>query len=255
MALGILNDLTRCTGCEACVAACREINEAQEEPTSRLSASTWTVIERHGVINIKRQCMHCVDPACASVCPVAALKKTPEGPVTYDESRCIGCRYCMVACPFSVPKYEWTRALPRIRKCIFCAQKRLARGEAPACTSVCPSKATVFGEREALIREARQRIRSQPGRYVDHIYGLKEAGGTSVLYLSAVPFETLGFPTGIEEQPYPKLTWQVLSKIPDIASVGGVMMYGLWWIVNRRIQLSDGEHGDGNDRVTVEEVV
>jgi formate dehydrogenase iron-sulfur subunit len=237
MAVAILTDLTRCIGCRACVYACKEINGLPKEEAEGLSARTWTVVERRAGLNVRRQCMHCLDPACASVCPVAALHKTPAGPVVYEEDRCMGCRYCMVACPFHVPKYEWEKPLPRVQKCIFCSEKRLREGGQPACTEVCPAKATVFGDREALIQEARGRIEAHPGRYVNHVYGLEEAGGTSVLYLSSVPFERLGFPTGLDQEPYPRLTWEILSKIPNVVGVGGVLMCGIWWIVNRRMEL------------------
>jgi formate dehydrogenase iron-sulfur subunit len=148
----------------------------------------------------------------------------------------------MVGCPFGIPKYEWDKALPRVQKCIFCHEKRLRAGKQPACTEVCPAKATVFGDRDDLIHEARQRIQANPGRYVDRIYGLEEAGGTSVLYLSGVPFEQLGFPSQVRREPYPRLTWEILSKIPDLGLTGGACLLGLWWIINRRME---------NDRMNV----
>ena len=200
MANAILTDLTRCIGCKACVYACKEINGLPKEEADELNARTWTVVERRGGLNVRRQCMHCLDPACVSVCPVTALQKHSDGPVVYDEDRCMGCRYCMLACPFKVPKYEWDKALPRVQKCIFCFAERLGQGRQPACTEVCPAQATVFGARDELMRAARQRLQAHPGRYVDHIYGVEEAGGTSVLYLSSVPFEQLGFPGG-EDSP------------------------------------------------------
>jgi formate dehydrogenase iron-sulfur subunit len=129
----------------------------------------------------------------------------------------------------------------------MCYSQRVSKGEAPACTSACPAGATVFGERKALIAEARQRLRDNPGRYVDHVYGLDEAGGTSVLYLSSVPFASLGLPSALENQAYPQLTWQVLSKIPNIVATGGVLMLGLWWISNRRDRIARGELTDDHD--------
>ena len=253
MGFAMLIDVTKCVGCRACTLACKEINGLPKAEPTELSAQTWSVVQQKEGLNVRRQCMHCLDPACASVCPVGALEKRPEGPVVYHEDRCIGCRYCMVACPFGVPKYEWEKALPRVQKCIFCFEKRVSQGEPTACASVCPTQATVFGERDALIREARRRIHADPAHYVDHIYGLQEAGGTSVLYLSCVPFDQLGFPAASTETPYPKLTWEILSKLPNVAATGGVMMFGLWWIVNRRNQLQGQaseaqETADGGER-------
>jgi len=239
---GILTDLTRCVRCKACVYACKEINGLPKDDPDYLTAKTWTTVQARQGVNVRRHCMHCLEPACVSVCPVGALRKTQEGPVTYEEKRCMGCRYCMVACPFGVPKYEWDKALPRVQKCIFCHEKRLQAGKQPACTEVCPAQASIFGDRDGLIRDARQRIQSNPGRYVDRIYGLEEAGGTSVLYLSGVPFEQLGFPSGVRREPYPKLTWEILSKIPDLGMVGGACLLGVWWIINRRME---------NDRMNV----
>ncbi|MBK8481570.1 MAG: 4Fe-4S dicluster domain-containing protein [Proteobacteria bacterium] len=239
MTAAILTDLTKCVGCQACVWACKELNGLPRGDDARaLSATTLTVVERHGNVNVRRQCMHCLDPACASVCPVGALHKTPEGPVAYDESKCIGCRYCMVGCPFSIPKYEWDRRVPRVQKCVMCYAELVSRGRQPACTQVCPAGATVFGQREALLTEARHRVASEPQRYIGHIYGEHEAGGTAVLYLSAVPFDQLGFPTTVRKDPYPRLTWNVLSNLPQVVSVAGVGLIGIWWIVRRRQELA-----------------
>jgi len=238
MALGILTDITRCVGCRACVYACKEINGLPRDEARHLNSETWTCVEERAGLNVRRQCMHCLDPACVSVCPVGALRKTSEGPVVYDESACMGCRYCMLACPYRVPKYEWQSALPRMQKCIMCFHQRVEQGKQPACTEACPAQATMFGERNDLIREARARIRRNPERYVDHIYGLKEAGGTSVLYLSSLPFERLGFPMKLDVEAYPRLIWNILSTIPNVVITGGVFMFGLWWLINRRETLS-----------------
>jgi len=248
MPAAILNDVSKCKGCGACALACQEINglPKQEKP-AKLSHDAWTVVRHEKGLNIRQQCMHCIDPTCASVCPVAALRKTPEGPVIYEEARCIGCRYCMFACPFNIPKYDWDDPLPKVQKCIMCYEKRVREGKQPACTTACPTGATKFGDRDALIAEARSRIAQEPDRYVDRIFGLDEVGGTSVLYLSPIAFEEIGFTSTLQHRPYPKLTWEILSKIPNIVSVGGVALAGVYWIVNRRMMME--RMRNENDRV------
>jgi len=243
MKAAILTDLSKCIGCGACVLACGETNGLPvSDPPARLSADAWTAVRRQRGVNIRQQCMHCLDPACVSVCPVRALQKTNDGPVIYDANRCIGCRYCMLACPFGIPKYEWDKRLPKVQKCIMCYDQRVSKGMQPACTSVCPTGATKFGDRDDLIVEAERRIANNPGRYVDHIYGLTEAGGTSVLFISPISFADLGFKTTIRDEPYPKLTWDVLSKIPSIVSFGGVLMIGLHWVINRKMTIQRLAH-------------
>lgn len=182
--------------------------------------------------------MHCETPTCASVCPVGAFRKTAMGPVVYEKDRCIGCRYCMLACPFQVPRYEWDTLFPRVMKCDMCAD-RVLEGRPTACAEACPTGATLFGERDELIREAKRRIQASPERYTPHIYGLEEAGGTSVLFLASLPFEHLGFRGDLGKEPLPTLTWEVLSKIPNTILLGGVFLFGIWWITNRRIRLEE----------------
>jgi len=231
--VGLLYDSTRCTGCGACTAGCKEANDLPLPIEERTTAYTWTVVDDVAGAKMRRLCMHCLDPTCVSVCPVGALEKTPAGPVVYDGTRCIGCRYCIMACPFGVPKYQWDRAIPVVGKCILCAG-RVAKGLPTACASVCPTGATLFGERDALVREAHARIAAAPDVYVDHVYGLTEAGGTSVLMLSGVPFESLGMKTNLPKQPLPLLTWRVLSKIPSFVVVWGACLFGVHWITKRR---------------------
>ena len=248
MSAAILNDLTRCVGCGACVLACQQINGLSADPApERLSDTAWTVLDRKQGVNIRRQCMHCEDPTCASVCPVKALRKTPEGPVIYEESRCIGCRYCMLACPFDIPKYQWGSAFPKVQKCVMCHEKRVREGGEPACTSACPTGASRFGDRDELIREAHRRIAESPDRYVDHIYGLEEAGGTSVLYLSGVPFGELGFPVNINHEPYPRLTWDILSEVPNIVGIGSVALAGVYWVISRRMTMERLQHAGAEE--------
>jgi len=238
---GLLFDSTRCIGCGACYSACKEKHNLSE--TSRdflrddLSVDTYTVVNRRAHQYIRRLCMHCEEPTCASVCPVAALVKTDSGPVLYEESKCMGCRYCMQACPFTVPQFEWKNPVsPRISKCDLC-HDRVAAGLATACATVCPTGATKFGDRSELIAEAKDRIRQNPEKYHDHLFGLEEVGGTSVLMLAAVPLEQLGYPAGLLKQSLPPLTWEVLHKLPQVVGISSVLMTGIWWITNRRNQV------------------
>lgn len=233
----MLIDITMCAGCGACQAACKAENGLPEGVETELSPTAYTALRQVGDAYVRRQCQHCLDPSCVSVCPVGAFTKTAAGPVLYDEKKCIGCRYCVQACPFGVPRYEWTSNFPKVTKCRFCAH-RIAKGLQPACAEACPTGATKFGDRDALIREAHERIAAEPERYVHKVYGVDEAGGTSMLYLSAVPFEQMGFVTRLDRTPLPELTENVLSKLPGVVSLGGVFLMGIWWITNRRADVA-----------------
>lgn len=244
MSKAILYDATLCIDCKLCEKACADRNHLpysdQIAAEEEMSQHKLTYVKAKGDKFMRRLCMNCDDPTCASVCPVAALRKTPAGPVTYDAGRCIGCRYCMLACPFEVPKYEWNSLLPRVRKCDMCAD-RVAAGKPTACAEACPTGATKFGDRDALVAEARDRIAKKPDQYIDHIYGLDEVGGTSVLLLSSVPFAEFGYQANLPKQPLPLLTYNVLSKIPDLAGLGGVLLGGIWWITHRRKEVAAAE--------------
>jgi len=244
MSKAILYDATLCIGCKACEQGCAERNKLPYSDTIAAeqvqSAHKFTVVMTKGEKFMRRLCMNCEEPTCASVCPVAALRKTKDGPVIYEESRCMGCRYCMAACPFGVPKYEWAKALPAVRKCDMCSD-RVAAGKMTACAEACPTGATKFGERDELIAEAKKRLHENPGNYVNHIYGLEEVGGTSVLLLSSVPFEDFGYRTDLVREPLPLYTFRVLSRIPDIVGLGGVLLGGIWWITDRRAKVAAAE--------------
>jgi formate dehydrogenase iron-sulfur subunit len=210
-----------------------------EEEGKELSATHYTVVQsfNNDQTFVRRMCMHCEQPTCVSACLVGAFTKMETGAVLYDESKCIGCRYCMQACPFEVPRYEWTSLTPRVQKCRMCYEK-VAAGGKTACADACPVEATLFGERDELIAEARKRIDANPGGYVDYIYGLKEVGGTSVLYISNVPFDQLGFPMTVPKEPIPELSWKVLSQIPKYSVAAGVVLFGIHWITQRRSEVA-----------------
>jgi formate dehydrogenase beta subunit len=207
-ALGLLYDATKCIGCKACMVACNKANDL--EPDTRLGEGRWQMpidLNAHtkNIIKlyqdeeteetsfVKRQCMHCVDPACTNACMLGALQKREHGIVTYRQELCMGCRYCMMACPFNVPKFEWERLASTIVKCELC-NHRIADGKQPACSEVCPTGAVIFGQRADLLEDAHKRIEDSPDRYIHKVYGEKDAGGTQVLYLSHVDFTKLGLP-------------------------------------------------------------
>jgi len=248
MTMGLLFDATRCIGCGSCASACKEQNKLPGEVEERTTAYTWTTVKPVEGTYMRKLCMHCQVPTCASVCPVGALTKSAEGPVVYDAKKCMGCRYCMMACPFDVPKYQWDRPIPIIGKCILCAG-RITKGESTACATACPVGATIFGKRDDLIRDAQDRIKQNPAGYVDHVYGLTEAGGTSVLMISSVPFEKLGLKNDLPSEPPALRTWQVLSNIPSFVAVWGVFLYGIHWITARRDEVAKAEaHSQSEDR-------
>jgi Fe-S-cluster-containing dehydrogenase component len=253
-ARGVLVDTTKCVGCRACEAACSEANalpapvEAESVFNARRTTDprTFTVVNRYRVREreeryIKTQCMHCVDAACASACPARALEKTPGGPVTYNGSRCLGCRYCMLSCPFGIPTFEYDDPTPYVRKCSFCAERQ-AQGLPPACAEVCPSGALTFGKRGDLLEEAKTRIYQNPTQYVHHVYGEHEAGGTSWLYISDVPLDKLGLPGDVEDKPYPELASTALGAVPMILTLWPPILMGLR-AITRRPEAQNGEEG------------
>jgi len=291
-----LIDITNCIGCRACQVACKQWNEREGEETeleaelgfqnpATLSAKTYTLIAFHEMENpqkpggvesafVMQRCLHCLEPACVSACPTTALYRQDDGPVTYDVDKCIGCRYCLLACPWDVPTAEWNSRAPKISKCTHCADraeqpvpiafngkplsddagKRFAASIAtPACVKACPADALRYGTREEMLTLAHQRISDRPDKYVDHVYGEKELGGTSVVYLSAVPFEKLGFPT-YGEKPFPAFTRAALGAVPPAVMTAGALLGATYAFFRKRVQaVADGsaaskhagDHGQG----------
>ena len=224
LAVGMLYDTTRCIGCQSCVVACAEANKLPPDTrldnihlaSADLSSFTINIIKLYRPAGgnvfsyVKQQCMHCIDPACVAGCMFKGLKKDAKnGVVGWTANLCVGCRYCEISCPYHVPKFQWEGFNPKIVKCEFC-KERLAVGQQPACTAVCPTRAVVFGSRDRLLAEAKIRIKEHPGKYFENrVYGEFEGGGTQVLYLSHVPFEDLGLPKlPGESVPQKYLKWQ-----------------------------------------------
>lgn len=235
----ILVDVTRCVGCGACVEGCQQSNDHPAHEARGFDDQSFTyLMDRGHDVYVRRLCMHCEKPACVSVCPVNALQKSDAGAVVYDERRCMGCRYCMMACPFGVPAYEWHSTTPRVRKCEMCPH-RGAQG--PMCAEVCPAEATTTGDRDAMIAEARRRIAEDPESYHPAIYGLNEAGGTCTLYIGPRSAAELGLPTAALDRPLPDLTWRALRHVPDVVMFGGVFLGGLYWLTRRKDEVARAE--------------
>lgn len=253
--LGVLTDFTLCIGCRLCEKACKEAHglplhekpiddESVFEEKRRPTDKFLTVVNRHtdendenNPVYRKIQCSHCDEPACVSSCLVGALKKTPEGPVIYNEDVCIGCRYCMIACPFYIPAYEYSNPLsPAIQKCDMCYDARISKGKIPACVEICPVEVMVFGKRNQLLKLARERIKKNPERYVDHIYGEHEAGGTSWMYISGVPFEDIGFDVTVGNKPYPELTRGFLSTVPLVFVLWPALLMGIHSFTKNKVE-------------------
>jgi len=242
MRYAMLIDTTLCVGCYECERACAERWGFPEDAETHLLTDTQnTAVLTKGEAYVPRLCMHCADPTCVSVCPVGAFEKTSAGPVIYDADKCIGCRYCMQACPFDVPRYQWNSLNPKVSKCDLC-HDRILNGEKPACVEICPTEARLFGPLDEIIREAQRRVKENPDTYYPKIYGLQEVGGTSIIYLAATSFEELGFPVNLPDHPLPDLTWEVMSKIPNYVFWGTTLLGGIWWITNRRKEVAAYEH-------------
>ena len=275
-AVGVLHDSVRCIGCRKCEAGCQKVNDKNNkeitsgmylpkpdeykkpadrksfddlsvlETQRRTDFQKYTVVNRYAADGVKspvfrkHQCNHCQEPACASACFVKAFTKTPEGPVVYDPSVCVGCRYCMVACPFYVPTYDYDNAWnPLVYKCTMCAP-RLKEGLLPGCVEACPKEALTFGKRSELIKIAHARIAAHPELYTDHVYGETEMGGTNWMYLSPVPHAELGQPE-LGRTSAPELTSGALGSVAMVAGIWPVLLGGAYVINKRRTKNADEE--------------
>ena len=252
---GVLHDISRCIGCRKCEAACNAVNQLGNDPKAledlsvleqnrRTQAAAYTVVNEFKAAPpafAKIQCNHCLEPACASACFVKALKKDKTGAVVYDESLCVGCRYCMVACPFNIPAYTYDDPItPKITKCTLC-RPRILEGKLPGCVEACPKEALIFGKRKDLIREARRRIAAHPDHYQDHIYGEHEMGGTAWLYISHPPFEEMGMQGDLGTTSAPELTAGALSTVPMVVGLWPLFLVGAHAISKRREKIAQKE--------------
>ncbi len=274
-AVGFLYDSTLCIGCQACMVGCKKANNMPVESSDLLpiwehprdlSAKTLNIIKKYesgtgrnkdqetdGFAFVKRQCMHCVDPGCVSACPVSAMQKNPDnGIITYNKDACIGCRYCQIACPFNIPKFQWDSAFPQIVKCELCSHL-LPKGEIAACCSSCPTGASLYGPTNLLQAEAQRRLQMEPGQYYDfavasldsgktfsqkagqyvpQIYGEKEVGGTQVMMLSGVPFDKLGMPK-LPDKSYASTGENIQHTLYKGMIAPAILLAGLFYFVNR----------------------
>jgi formate dehydrogenase iron-sulfur subunit len=222
---GVLYDSTICIGCRACENACAKAHgfpepddELETGVLRKTSTTCRSVINKYetsqGEVMVRNSCMHCNQPACASACLTQAMFKTKEGPVIWREDKCMGCRYCMVSCPFDVPKFEYTSTNPKIQKCDMCYD-RIKQGEIPVCVETC-GDALYFGTRRELIAEARRRIAESPDSYNHQIFGEDVAGGTSALFVAPTPFDELGFDPRLKNESYPAMTKSFLYTVPAV---------------------------------------
>ncbi|MDR3233281.1 MAG: 4Fe-4S dicluster domain-containing protein [Planctomycetaceae bacterium] len=265
MSKGVLVNLTKCIGCGSCTVACKMYNGNRwindRAPVSgekaRLADENWTVIRKNRIDKatcknvsvdgisgatkidgsevwryVKHQCLHCKEPGCASACFAKAFQKTAAGPVVYYPQLCVGCRYCMVACPFNIPKFEWDNPLPKVTKCMMCSS-RVEEGEPPACVGVCPTNVMKFGDRDELLKEAKELVAGDD-KYVKHVYGEEEAGGTSWIYVSDTPFEELGFKTHIPNRSIPGYTSKFMHFTPVFGALWFIVLTGLYLITKPR---------------------
>lgn len=250
MSYGILTDVTKCIGCQDCVAACKIANGTGEDvprtwqKRDGLSARNLTsILNRPEGRYVRKQCRHCIEPACASVCPVGALHTTDKGAVVYDRGKCLGCRYCLMACPYGIPRYDWDQPVPYVRKCTLCYE-RLQQGQVPACVEACPTQATISGNRNELIKEAHRRISASPDLYINKVWGEHEVGGTSVLYISDIDLGFVTYKPDLGTRPLPDTTSVAMKSVPPAFLGMGAVMFGLNWIVRRRMKLQNDSNGE-----------
>ncbi len=252
----LLIDTNLCVGCEACVWACKEGHGLSDDSPGKRNDKTYTTVKEYNDVYVRELCLNCEDPTCVAVCPVGAFTKQETGAVLWDEKKCLGCRYCMQACPFHIPTYEWGSLNPEVVKCDFC-HDLTSKGESTRCSSSCPTGATLFGDRDAILAEARRRLKLKEGDYHDfpvhtlesgdtmehevlgyypHIFGETEVGGTDVFFISDRDIRELGYFKNLPDYALRHKMEPAMGVIPDVIVTAGIFFYGMNWIINRRIE-------------------
>ncbi|MGB9821966.1 MULTISPECIES: 4Fe-4S dicluster domain-containing protein [Thermodesulfovibrio] len=265
----VLVDLTKCIGCRRCEWACNEWNKNPNKPIKefeeskdkkpsvfdkirRTSAGAFTVVNRFyengRPVYVKKQCMHCTEPACQAACFVDAFKKTPHGAVLYNPSLCVGCRYCMIACPFDIPAYEYYDPItPQITKCTMCFD-RITESQIPACVEICSADALRFGPRNEMLKLAYETINKNPERYIPHVYGEHEAGGTNWLYISGVSFEKLGFPK-LDKNPIPSYSKNFLFTVKVLEIIAAApLVWGAYYMISKNRKKKESQDVQSNEK-------
>jgi formate dehydrogenase iron-sulfur subunit len=264
-AYGVLVDTTVCIGCRKCEYACNDANlpvkkdkaifedKAVFEQHRRPTDDAYTIVNSYPnptnpekPYYMKIQCMHCNAPACVSACIVGALRKDEKGPVYYEAWKCIGCRYCMVACPFQIPAYEYHNALdPQVRKCTFCHERVTKDNKRPACVEICPNEALTFGTRKELIDLAHSQIMKFPDRYINHVYGETEIGGTSWMYLAGIDLAKTELPV-LDNRPIPETTESIQHGVFK-NFVPPAALYGLLGLAMFSFRKKKSGEGEGHE--------
>lgn len=254
MSKAILTDVTKCIGCAQCVIACKTVNDLQPDNPRRwqkddgLSADNWTsLLRKPDGHYVRKLCRHCLEPACVSACLVGAMRITEEGIVIYNKSICLGCRYCILTCPYGIPRYEWNQPVPYVRKCIMC-YPRVKAGKQPACTEICPTGATIFGERDDLLETAHSRLQKHPDRYIQKIWGEKEIGGANVLYISDIDLSFLSYDKELDDKSLPDETKIAMNSVPFVFIGVGALMTGLHLFTQRKNRIAQQKRQkEGNE--------
>lgn len=252
----VLFDVTKCVGCGSCTVACKLWNGLSFEEGNahgydvELNENNWTVVGYHSLEDkagkklrfLKQQCMHCLEPSCVAVCFAKAIRVEESGAVVYDAKKCVGCRYCMIGCPYDVPKYEWDKVFPSVMKCRLCSDK-LERNESPACVATCPSGALTFGDRDELLQKAKSTVAGDK-KYVNHVYGEKEGGGTRWLYISDIPFEELGLPVNITKRSIPSIVHDYTKWKPGVFAGAAAVFGALGLYTHRRLKVEAAQRDE-----------